>query len=63
MDLQPTLVGSLIRLRPLAQEDFPALFAAASDPRIWELHPAPDRYYDCSDIFIQFCREIPDPAV
>ena len=41
---QPTLVGSLIRLRPLANEDFEPLFFAASDPLIWEQHPEPDRY-------------------
>ena len=44
MDLQPTLTGSLLTLRPLSPQDFPALFAVASDPRIWEIHPAPDRY-------------------
>ena len=43
-DLQPTLTGSLIEIRPLALEDFDALFAAASDPLIWEQHPENDRY-------------------
>lgn len=43
-DLQPTLTGKLIALRPLAPADFDALFAAASDPLIWEQHPEPDRY-------------------
>jgi RimJ/RimL family protein N-acetyltransferase len=43
-DLQPTLRGSLIELRPLRPADFEALFAAASDPLIWEQHPEPDRY-------------------
>jgi len=43
-DLQPTLQGNLIELRPLAREDFDALFAAASDPLIWEQHPGNDRY-------------------
>jgi RimJ/RimL family protein N-acetyltransferase len=42
-DLQPTLTGELVELRPLREEDFPALFAVASDPRIWEQHPEPDR--------------------
>ena len=43
-ELQPTLTGKLIRVRPLALSDFEALFAAASDPLIWEQHPEPDRY-------------------
>lgn len=43
-DLQPTLQGSLLELRPLVPEDFDALFAAASDPLIWEQHPESDRY-------------------
>jgi RimJ/RimL family protein N-acetyltransferase len=43
-DLQPTLVGATLSLRPLAAEDFEPLFAAASDPLIWEQHPEPTRY-------------------
>jgi RimJ/RimL family protein N-acetyltransferase len=43
-DLQPTLRGSLTELRPLTWEDFDSLFAAASDPLIWEQHPENDRY-------------------
>jgi RimJ/RimL family protein N-acetyltransferase len=31
-------------LRPLALADFDALFAAASDPLIWEQHPESDRH-------------------
>src|SRR6187455_3247834 len=42
-DLQPVLRGDLIELRPLREDDFPALFALASDPLIWEQHPEPDR--------------------
>lgn len=44
MDLRPTLRGELIELRPIRPEDFAALFAAASDPLIWEQHPESDRY-------------------
>ncbi len=44
MDLQPTLTGDLLLLRPLRHEDFEALYLAASDPLIWELHPQQDRY-------------------
>ena len=43
-DLQPTLTGELIELRPLRVDDFDALFAAASDPLIWEQHPESERY-------------------
>src|SRR5207237_1386378 len=43
-DLQPVLEGELLTLRPLRADDFDALFAAASDPLIWEQHPASDRY-------------------
>ena|SRR6266567_4490363 len=43
-NLQSTLKGTLIELRPLTREDFDALFAAGSDPFIWEQHPESDRY-------------------
>ena len=39
-DRQPTLIGNLLQLRPLTQGDFDALFEVASDPLIWEQHPA-----------------------
>jgi RimJ/RimL family protein N-acetyltransferase len=42
-DLQPFLKGKLLELRPLRADDFDALYAAASDPLIWEQHPSPDR--------------------
>ena len=54
MDLQPVLEGSLIRLRPLREEDFPDLFAVASDRLIWEQHPNWDRYKE--DVFRDFFR-------
>ena len=43
LDLQPTLVGTAITLRPLAAGDFDELFAAASDPLVWAQHPDPSR--------------------
>jgi len=43
-ELQPTLTGALLELRPLREDDFPALFAVASDPLIWEQHPEHDRW-------------------
>ena len=45
-DLQPTLKGRLLELRPLRPEDYPDLFAVASDPLIWEQHPSKDRYQE-----------------
>jgi RimJ/RimL family protein N-acetyltransferase len=38
-DLQPTLQGQLVVLRPLCATDHDALYAVASDPLIWEQHP------------------------
>ena len=43
-DLQPTLKGELIEVRPLTPDDWDALFQAASDPLIWQQHPERDRY-------------------
>ncbi len=46
MNRQPVLKGGRLLLRPLVAEDWQALFAAASDPLIWELHPAQDRWQE-----------------
>lgn len=46
LDLQPNLLGAVVNLRPLHQSDFEALFAVASDPLIWEQHPARNRYQE-----------------
>ena len=43
-DYQPTLQGARIIVRPVATSDWGSMFAAAADPEIWALHPAPDRY-------------------
>lgn len=43
-ELQPTLVGALVHLRPLIIEDFDELYLCASDPKIWEQHPQSNRY-------------------
>ena len=43
-ELQPTLTGDRVTLRPLVIEDFEAVYAAASDPLVWEQHPEPLRY-------------------
>jgi N-acetyltransferase len=44
-DLQPTLVGETITLRPLRPDDLEALWQAARDPLIWALHPDQTRYH------------------
>ena len=54
-DLQPVLKGELLELRPLQPEDFPELYAVASDPLIWEQHPNSDRYNE--EVFREFFRE------
>ena len=43
-DLQPTLTGTLVELRPLRLDDWEELYRAASDPLIWEQHPEPTRH-------------------
>lgn len=54
-DLQPLLRGELLELRPLRADDFAALYAAASDPLIWEQHPNSDRHRE--EVFKEFFRE------
>lgn len=44
LDRQPTLESETLLLRPLRADDREALFAVASDPLIWEQHPAHDRW-------------------
>ena len=51
-ELQPTLTGELVELRPLRADDFDALYAVARDPLIWELHPERERYQE--DVFRRF---------
>lgn len=58
LDLQPTLRGSLVELRPLGADEFDALFAVASDPLIWEQHPASDRYKP--EVFRRFFQDALD---
>ena len=54
-DHQPRLYGDLLELRPLTADDFPALYAVAADPLVWEQHPCKDRYQE--DVFRAFFRE------
>jgi RimJ/RimL family protein N-acetyltransferase len=43
-DLQPTLIGPRVLIRPVVSEDWDEMFGAASDPEIWAVHPVHDRY-------------------
>jgi N-acetyltransferase len=54
-ELQPTLKGELLELRPLRPEDVHDLYGVAADPLIWQQHPSPDRYRE--DVFKRFFRE------
>lgn len=51
-DIQPILMGERVMLRPLMVADYDALFAVASDPEIWAMHPFRDRYK--KDVFDDF---------
>lgn len=51
-DLQPTLYGTLLTLRPLQAGDYDALLLAAADPLIWEQHPERSRYKP--EVFMSF---------
>jgi len=44
MNLQPILENEQLLLLPLQEADFDALYALAADPKIWEQHPAKDRW-------------------
>lgn len=44
MNLQPTLSGKTIKIRPLLVSDFSSLYSVAKDPLIWEQHPQKNRY-------------------
>ena len=54
-DLQPTLSGELLTLRPLRPDDFVDLYTVASDPLIWEQHPRNDR--SKIEVFREFFRD------
>jgi N-acetyltransferase len=43
-DFQPHLDGDLIAMRPMTEADFEPLYAVASDPLIWAVHPIHERW-------------------
>ena len=53
-ELQPTIENAWIRLEPLEPDDFDALYAAASDPKIWEQHPNKNRHQ--RDVFANYFK-------
>ena len=56
MNPQPTyLENDLIKLVPLASDDFERIYLVASDPLIWEQHPNKFRYK--RDVFQTFFNE------
>jgi RimJ/RimL family protein N-acetyltransferase len=55
MDRQPVLEGERLLLRPLRPDDWEALFAVASDPELWALHPARDRWQE--PVFREFFED------
>src|SRR6476620_11406497 len=46
MPLQPTLVGALLTLRPLAPSDWQGLYRLAGDPLLCEQHPSRERWLE-----------------
>ena len=55
LDRQPVLEDEHVRLHPLRADDWEALFAVASDPLVWEQHPAHDRWKE--DVFRPFFED------
>jgi N-acetyltransferase len=55
-DVQPHLAGELVELRPLREDDFGALYAAAADPLIWEQHPVRNRHEQ--DVFRDYFADL-----
>ena len=46
IDLQPTLEGPSVTIRPVRASDWADMYAAASDPGIWEQHPESHRHQE-----------------
>ena len=52
VNLQATLTGERVIVRPVVASDWEGMFAAAADPKIWEVHPDSDRYKE--DVFRKY---------
>jgi RimJ/RimL family protein N-acetyltransferase len=55
MNRQPVLEGERLLLRPLRPDDWEALFAVASDPELWAVHPSHDRWQE--PVFREFFED------
>lgn len=42
--IQPTLENDNLKLVPVVENDFERLYAVASDPEVWSMHPNKERY-------------------
>ena len=58
IERQPHLITPTLHLRPLLHGDWDALYAVASDPAIWALHPAHDRWRE--PVFHKFFQQALD---
>jgi RimJ/RimL family protein N-acetyltransferase len=54
INIQPTLENEKVILYPLQEQDFEDLYAAASNPKIWEQHPNKERWQ--KDVFKNFFK-------
>ena len=52
IDLQPTLEGKQVIVRPVREHDWEQMYEVASDPAVWALHPDKDRYKE--DVFRRY---------
>jgi N-acetyltransferase len=53
--MRPELADAHVILRPMTEEDREPLFTVASDPQVWALHPAHNRWQ--RDVFDAFFNE------
>ncbi len=43
-EFQPILQGPRVTVRPIEEKDWEGMYAVASNPKVWEVHPVSDRY-------------------
>lgn len=53
--MQPELADDLVRLSPMQRSEWDAIFAVASDPEIWAIHPSRNRWRE--DVFREYFEE------
>jgi RimJ/RimL family protein N-acetyltransferase len=52
---QPRLQGALLHMRPVTLQDWAPLYAVGSDPEVWAVHPASDRWRE--EVFRAYFEE------